>query len=210
MIAVWFFLGFMVSLPWAWWLTVPALLWMIGFMLVFRKRTCRKPGEPDEPLLACVKNSLTEVEAQIWLLRNVFWWYLLPPSLSISAFFIQVGRCAGGWLPALGGVALLEVFLAVVYGMVYLVNQYAVRLQLEPRRQELLSLLISLGDEAAESRPRCAVPGVPQAREVLRRGMIAILCLAALVVIALATGGSSPTIIDLLSRGPGGCRGSGG
>ncbi len=114
-------------MPWTWWLTVPALLWMTGFMLVYRKCHVPKPSEPDEPLLDCVKNSLTEVEAQIWLLRNIFWWYLLPPSISISAFFIQAtwSLRGGGWLPALGRVAVPEVFLAVVYGGIYLLNQYA-------------------------------------------------------------------------------------
>jgi hypothetical protein len=42
-------------------------------------RHLQKPNEPDEPLLQCVKNSLTQMEDQIWLLRNVLWWYLLPP-----------------------------------------------------------------------------------------------------------------------------------
>ena len=50
LIPVWFYLGIMGSLPWTWWLTVPALLWMIGFMLVYRKCYVPKPSEPDEPL----------------------------------------------------------------------------------------------------------------------------------------------------------------
>ena len=150
MIPVWFCLGLTMSLPWTWWLTVPVFVWIAVFMLVYRKRHMPKPSEPDEPLLACVKNSLTEVEAQIWLLRNVFWWYLLPPSISISAFFIQAAWSlrAGGWLPVLSDVVMLEVFLAVVYGGIYFLNQYAVRRQLEPRRRELLALLASLGDES--------------------------------------------------------------
>jgi CubicO group peptidase (beta-lactamase class C family) len=188
MIPVWFYLGIMGSLLWTWWLTVPALVWMIGFMLVYRKRYVPKPSEPDEPLIACVKNSVTEVEAQIWLLRNVFWWYLLPPSISISAFFIQVGLSvhAGGWLPALAGVAVPEVFLAVVYGGIYFLNQYAVRRQLEPRRKELLSLLVSLGDEAADEQAAWRSAQSAASSRMLRRGGIAVLCLATLVVIALA------------------------
>jgi hypothetical protein len=147
LIPVWFYLGIKMSLPWTWWLTVPVLVWMAGFVLVYRKRHMPKPSEPDEPLLPCVKTSLTEVEAQIWLLRNVFWWYLLPPSISISAFFVQSGWSvrALGWLLALAFVVVLEVMLVVLYGGIYFLNQYAVRSQLEPRRRELLALLISLG-----------------------------------------------------------------
>ena len=50
----------------------------------------RKPSEPGDPLLESVKESLTQVEHQIWLLRNVFWWYLLPFTISILAFFAHV------------------------------------------------------------------------------------------------------------------------
>jgi hypothetical protein len=149
LIPVWFCLGLTLSLPWTWWLTVPVLLWMIGFMLVYRRRHMPKPVEPDQPLLASVKNSLSELEAQIWLLRNIFWWYLLPPSISITAFFVQVGwqLRAAGWLPALGSVLVVETVLTVVYTALYFLNQYAVRSQLEPRRQELLTLLATLRDE---------------------------------------------------------------
>src|SRR5579863_5275028 len=91
MLPVWFYLGIMMSLPWTWYLTVPVLVWMAGFMLVYGKRHKPKPSEPHKPLLDCVKNSLTEMEAQIWLLRNIVWWYLLPPFISITAFFVHVG-----------------------------------------------------------------------------------------------------------------------
>jgi hypothetical protein len=150
LIPVWFCLGLTLSLPGTWWLTVPVLLWLVGFMLVYRRRHMPKLSEPDQPLLPSVKNSLNEVEAQIWLLRNVFWWYLLPPSISISAFFVQIGWStrAFGWLQALAVVIVLEVVLAVVYGALYFLNQYAVRSELEPERQELLQLLAALRDES--------------------------------------------------------------
>ena len=45
---------------------------------------------PDEDLESLFKSWLSSHEHQIWLLRNVFWWYLLPPGLSILAFFGQI------------------------------------------------------------------------------------------------------------------------
>src|SRR5713226_8126189 len=87
MLPLWFYLGVTWSLPWTWYLTVPALVWVIGFFLVDRMRHKRKPSEPGDPLLESVKESLTQVEHQIWLLRNVFWWYLLPFTISLLAFF---------------------------------------------------------------------------------------------------------------------------
>ena len=97
MMPVWFYLGITLSLPWTWCLTVPALVWVAGFILVDRKRHPQKPSEPDEPLLDSVKESLTQVEHQIWLLRNVFWWYLLPFAISILAFFAQVAWSLRVW-----------------------------------------------------------------------------------------------------------------
>jgi hypothetical protein len=152
MIPLWFYLGARHALPWTWYLTVPVLVWIAGFMLVYRMRHKQRPGQPDEPLLPCVKRSLAEVEAQIWLLRNIFWWYLLPPTLSISAFFAHVvwlsAVATNDWLAALVAATFLFGFLFGIYAFVYYLNQRAVRTQLEPRRQELLALLASLQDES--------------------------------------------------------------
>ena len=62
------------------------MLGIAGFMLADRVRHKRRPPVPSEPLRQCVESSLAEVEHQIWLLRNVLWWYLLPLALSASAF----------------------------------------------------------------------------------------------------------------------------
>jgi CubicO group peptidase (beta-lactamase class C family) len=153
----WFYQGLTKSQPWTWWLTVPAIIWMIGFFLVDRIRHPQKPSDPGEPLLKCVKTSLTQVDHQIWLLRNVFWWYLLPFTISILVFFAQVSwqitiLLARNWWVVVGGVGFfiyLAVFLCAVYGFIDHINQRAIRTQLEPRRQELLALLASLGGEDA-------------------------------------------------------------
>lgn len=149
LIPIWFVLGAVASSPWTWYLTVPVLIWMAGFMLVYRLSHKQKPSEPDESLMLCVQRSLTEVEDQIWLLNNIFWWYLLPPSISILVFFGHVSWLSrsGGWLPALISFLMLAGFLLVIYSSIYFLNQRAVRMQLEPRRQELLTLITSLGDE---------------------------------------------------------------
>lgn len=152
MIPVWFYLGAKLSLPWTWYLTVPVLLWIAGFMLVDRKRHHRDAPEPSAPLREHVEISLAQVEHQIWLLRNVFWWYLLPPSLSLMAFFAQVswhtGARAGGsrWVSAFVMAVLCSV-VAIMYAGVYWLNQKAVRTYLEPRRQELLAVRASLQEE---------------------------------------------------------------
>jgi hypothetical protein len=148
MLPVWFFMGMKLSLPWTWYLTVPAIVWVVGFLSWDRMSHKRRVPEQEESLRRCVEASLAEVEHQIWLLRNVHWWYLLPFAISIPAFFGQIAwqTRSGGWLVALFLSLLVAVTLFVLVG-VYWANQKAVFAHLEPRRQELLSLRAALDDE---------------------------------------------------------------
>lgn len=144
----WFFVGFKLAMPWTWYLMVPVLVWIAGAMLGDLVRHRRRPPEPGEPLRQSVERFKAEVERQIWLLRRIFWWYLLPPALAILAFFGQIGwqTRSEGWLTALVVVGLFAVVLMVFAG-VYRLNQDAVRSDLLPRRRELEALLVSLRDE---------------------------------------------------------------
>lgn len=154
MIPVWFILGRTLSLPWSWYLTAPVLVWIAGFMLVDRRLRSQQECGADEPLLNHVKKSLMQVEHQIWLLRNIFWWYLLPPSLSIMAFFVQVSwQTTGVWWGCAMLATLGAGFLFVLYGGVYRLNQLAVREQLEPRREQLSRLIDGLEGESSGGRP---------------------------------------------------------
>lgn len=149
MLPLWFVLGHALPVPWTWYLTVPALIWVSGFIIVDRMRHKQKAPGPGESLLTSARESLAQVEHQIWLLRNVAWWYLMPFTVSLLAFFAQVSwRSSDSWEEFLGGTATSFILLFVAYGLIYWVNQYAVRKQLVPRRQELLALIASLSDEA--------------------------------------------------------------
>jgi len=155
LLPIWFVMGFTMSLPWTWYLTVPALIWVTGFILVDRRLHPQRPSEPGEPLLYNVKESLRQVEHQIWLLRNVFWWYLLPFSISIMAFFLHVTwQITGVWWAFVILAGFPALFLLVIYGWIYRLNQSAVREQLEPRRQDLLKLVASLEAETTSEDSR--------------------------------------------------------
>jgi CubicO group peptidase (beta-lactamase class C family) len=190
MLPLWFYLGVTFSEPWTWYLMVPALIWVIGFFLVDRMRHKQKCIGPGETLLESVKESLIQLEHQIWLLRNVFWWYLLPFTISISAFFAHVTWLdSKDWLDALGHAGFF-VFLFALYYFIYYLNQYAVRTQLEPRRQELLTLLTSLRDETT-SEVSGEYPILMSAERVKcscspRRMFVASLCAVALLLIGIA------------------------
>jgi hypothetical protein len=192
MIPVWFYLGAKSSLPWTWYLTVPALLWIIAFFLIDRRRHPQTPSAPSEPLLATVKTSLSQVEHQIWLLRNVFWWYLLPLTISIQTFFAHVAlRSAHNWPEAIGALAfatLMFLFLAAIYGFIEHVNQRAIRLHLGPRRQELLALLNSLGDEPASEIAATSGEQAIESPRIFRRWLIvAVLTFTIFVVFLVAS-----------------------
>jgi hypothetical protein len=152
MVPLWLYLGVKHSSPWTWYLAVPALLWIAGYMLADRMRHKRQPPEPGEPLRRRVESSLAQVEHQIGLLRNILWWYLLPLALAGLAFFGQVAwqERSGGWWTALA-VSEVVAFGGLVLAGIYWLNQYAVRSELEPRRRELETLLMSLKDETPDA-----------------------------------------------------------
>lgn len=217
MIPLWIYLGITTSSPWTWYLTVPALIWVIGFLLVARRRHPNTPNDPGEPLLDCVRSSLPQVEHQIWLLRNVFWWYLLPFTISLMTFFIHViWRTSDDWLEAVSISALLSALLLVVYGFIYYLNQYAVRKQLEPRRRELSTLLASLQDEPSGAGDQVNLPALPFTEDHLRQPcpsparaavgtlafMIIMLLVAAAVVVMVNTDPHALTGEGYLKRSP--------
>ena len=126
-----------------------ACLYVAGFLLVDRRLQRKKDPKHTDPLLACIESSLTQVNHQIWLLQNVFWWYLLPPGIGIALFFAVTtwNLCkalpARNVLPMFGAVLL---FVLLVFGGVYWLNQYAVRKGLTPRKDELEAMLKSIAN----------------------------------------------------------------
>ena len=115
------------------------------FMLVDRWLQRRKRPVTNDPLRSCIEASLLQVNHQIWLLKNVFWWYLLPLAAAIG-----ISICAGIWRTRQAGFSVMKgwvvfvMFGVLIYWGVYWLNQFAVKKYLEPRRQELESLLAGL------------------------------------------------------------------
>lgn len=146
LIPAWVFFGIRVSLPWCWYLVIPALLWVGGFMLAYRVRHQQRSASQDLlPLRQQVENSIQQLDQQIWLLRNVHWWALLPMLIPMVAFVLQVSlsiRLGILWsiLPA----SLALVLFASSFLWIYQLNQEAIQKHLEPKRQQLLSFLLHL------------------------------------------------------------------
>jgi len=145
MVPVWVCFGMNGRTPWSFFLMVPALVWVAGFMLAHRLRQKRQTAQPGESLVRRVKYALAQVEEQIWLLKNVLWWGLLPIWLPMMAFYLHVGWTARdeGWITALLFIA-IALLSSAVFACIYLLNQTAVRTELEPRSRELRELLAGL------------------------------------------------------------------
>ena len=117
-----------------------------AFILVDRFLQRRKQVGPNQSLVACLEGSLHQVNHQIWLLKNVFWWYLLPLSaamgISVAASIWPARHQASaliGWVGYLVVCGLLDWF-------IYWLNQVAVKKSLEPRQREWVALLAETGN----------------------------------------------------------------
>lgn len=150
LLPIWVAMGVFMKLPWTWYLTMPALVWIAGYMFVDLRRHRPRPDEASESLRQRVESSLAQVNHQIWLLRNVLWWYLLPMFVPILIFISDVAwRTGGGGIETALVILILGGIVGGIHTMIYFRNQTAVRVTLEPRRQELTTLLATLTDEGA-------------------------------------------------------------
>ncbi|MGD0615579.1 MAG: hypothetical protein ABSA69_09090 [Verrucomicrobiota bacterium] len=120
-----------------------------AFMVVDRLLQRRKHPAANDSIKGCIETSLHQVNHQIWLLKNVFWWYLLPIAAALG---ISIGcstwRARTSGIPAMFAWVITALLGALVYWGVYWLNQFAVRKKLEPRRKELETLLTSLNENS--------------------------------------------------------------
>ena len=95
----------------------------------------------EEGLESTIRNSLWQINHQIWLLKNILWWYLLPLVIGWAAF---VGKSM--WNKPLEDVQwhfVMRVYVVLCFAFFYFVywlNQRAVKKCLEPRIKELKAL----------------------------------------------------------------------
>jgi hypothetical protein len=111
-----------------------------SFRLANRIIQRRKQTTAHDPLKACIEASLNEVNHDIWLRRNVFWWCWLPFTTAFAVFFCH----ASLRLHDPRFLAFLVLFVIPLAWWGGRLSRFTVRRVLEPRRQELEALLDSL------------------------------------------------------------------
>ena len=132
---------------WPWLGLVAGAAFVAGYLLVDRWRRRREAPRVEGDLLSHIERSIKDVEHQIWLLRNVFWWYLLPlivGTLVPNVYFLVADLATRKLRTFLGPFILSTCVFAAVCYAAYFLNRHAVRRGLEPRRRELLAMRESL------------------------------------------------------------------
>jgi hypothetical protein len=116
-----------------------------AFMIADRIRQRRKRPASADPLKACLEGSRNEVRHQIWLLRKIGWWYLLPLGAALAVSIARtILRSASFSASAISGWSAYVIFCLVLFWSIYWLNQKVVRTDLQPRLQELEALLADL------------------------------------------------------------------
>ena len=147
LVAVFMYYGIRDSL-WPLCLIALLCLWVAVFMVTDRIIQKRKQPCLSGTLFNCIKSSLAQINHQIWLLRNVLWWYLGPLGVGLMIFFSSAGisvmineNPSIGWVLFIVGCIVGTILL---YWGIYWLNQRAVHKDLIPRKNELEELLNSL------------------------------------------------------------------
>jgi CubicO group peptidase (beta-lactamase class C family) len=122
-----------------------------AYFLIDRRRQKKKTPDRHGSLKECAITSLAEVNHQIWLLKNVLWWYLLPIYVPLVMFFLEMAWRTQAPIAARIVVLMTSLFMvgftSVMYAGIFWLNQFAVRKNLEPRQRELEKLLNELDSE---------------------------------------------------------------
>ena len=138
-LAVWFGLS---GQTWLRWLAIATVLFVGAWII--RSRIVARPDQQTPSVTERLQQMIRETEAQIHLLRSVLWWYLLPCAVALFIMTLDSPPRNFSWSPQPMSLAPLILLFIVVYW----VNQWAVRKQLVPRRENLRRALAELNQQS--------------------------------------------------------------
>jgi hypothetical protein len=116
---------------------------LIILSAVIITRVLLSAGKPDPipfdaTVVECSRNRLAWIERQIRLLRSVLWWYVVP--LFSGVLLLGWGIYGGSLIPF----GMHAVIIVVVGTGIVLLNRWAVRVSLQPVRDDLVHLIEAL------------------------------------------------------------------
>ena len=109
-------------------------VWIIGFLRRYA-RAARKPA-PEQALTAYREALVEKIDRQIWLLKNVKYWYILPLWLGEMLVAVALLGQPGGWI----GFLCLAAFFTAVNAFVWWLNESQGVGSLRRQREGLLAL----------------------------------------------------------------------
>lgn len=139
------------GVAWPFYAAAVCMLWVFAFFVVEKRLARRHRPSNTEPLRGALDAAISHVRRQLWMLRNVMWWYLLPAQTGWFLFFLGILLTPA--FPRWFALAALPLVLWYLWRMsvsVYALNKEAISKDLEPRYEELTRLrdaLVSAGDE---------------------------------------------------------------
>jgi hypothetical protein len=126
-------------------------LFVGGSIIVDRILQKRNRPKYDDSLTGCIADSLAQVTHQIWGLKSVFWWYLLPLLIGAACMTGEFGWNLRNNTEMFWSHIIKS---TLIWGLlcwgVYELNQWAVRSELIPRQKELQQLLDTISNSDGE------------------------------------------------------------
>lgn len=136
------------------------ILFLLGEKALARMRRSKQSGT----LLAELGRARVEVGRQLWLLRHVAWWYVLPAQVAWGFFGLGVLLNFFRPIPTWAVVGLMTVWAWTLWRgavAVWRLNQQAVKESLEPRLKELDDLAAGFDGETAAGTAGDRPPNAP-------------------------------------------------
>ena len=123
-----------------------AILFGIGvFRVIDTRRQNRKAVRYEDSALSFAERSVLEINHRIWLLENIFWWWILPVAIGGMLVMVQIIMLVGWQNPIVywkvsqgAGIA------CAILCLLYWGNQWTARKYWMPRKAELEAIADSL------------------------------------------------------------------
>lgn len=129
---------------WAFYSAMGILFGVGAFRVFDNYRQKRKTAQFEESSLAFLECSLHNINHRIWLLENIFWWWILPVAIAGVLVAAQIIMLVGLPHTLLWKLGTATLIICVTLGILYWGNRWTARKYWRPRKTELEAILSAL------------------------------------------------------------------